>query len=198
MVAVEAARLADTGLPSAALSGGWRISIKAQYLDARKGSDVTAATQDWLLRLASACCFSVYFLLCGEIWPNHDVQRWRLRPTNTDVAHGCWPWQFLQLLSVNVTRSSTKSFRFSWLKVKTTPLTCPGVLSSLHWIYVHLLCWRVSCSPVSSRTFQKPFPNSSNSRVFKSFKRLSTTVKIKSSKNTHQQSYMRINEWAPN
>lgn len=96
MVAVEAARLADTGLPSAALSGGWRISIKAQYLDARKGSDVTAATQDWLLRLASACSFSIYLLLCGETWPNHNVQRWRLRPTNTDTAHGCWPWQFLK------------------------------------------------------------------------------------------------------
>lgn len=90
MVAVEAVRLADTGLPSAALSGGWRISIKAQYLDARKGSDVTAATQDWLLPLASACNFSVYLLLCGETWPNHNIQRWRLRPTNTDAAQGCW------------------------------------------------------------------------------------------------------------
>lgn len=51
MVAVAAVRLADTGLPSAALSGCWRISIKAQYLAASKGSDVTAATQDLLLHL---------------------------------------------------------------------------------------------------------------------------------------------------
>lgn len=51
MVAVAAARLADTALPSAALSGCWRISIKAQYLDTSKGSDVTAATQDLLLHL---------------------------------------------------------------------------------------------------------------------------------------------------
>lgn len=46
-VARAAARLADTGRPTAAGAGFWRISIKAQLLclDARSGSDATAVTQ---------------------------------------------------------------------------------------------------------------------------------------------------------
>lgn len=226
MVAVEAARLADTGLPSAALSGCWRISIKAQYLDARKGSDVTAATPVWLLHLASACGFSVHLRLCGETRPNQNVPRWRWRPANADAAHGCWPWQSLVLLSANVTQSSTKSFCFGWLKVIFSRTAAPLKLQSgpilqyptgggVH--YPTHLSWATFQSSLDLRTssllkgFMLPdqphklletFHGFSkllqHPGVFESLKRSSMTVKIKSSNNTHQQSDMRRNEWAPN
>lgn len=105
MVAVDAARLADTALPSAALSGCRRISIKAQYLDASKGSDVTAVTQDWLLHLHQRAAF--WYI---NYKTEHTVQRSWWRPTHADAAHGRWPWQCLELLSPNVTQFSTTCF----------------------------------------------------------------------------------------
>lgn len=166
----------------AALSGCWRISIKAQYSDASKGSDVTAATQDWLLHLHQHAGLPCLYCAGNITEPQ--------RPEVTVKAHrrrrSSWarPRQNPELLSVNVTQSSTNSS--SGLKVNFSRTPAPLKLQfaptlqdpkGVHYptyvswgtfqssLHLHPHCWRLSCSPVTPRTFQKPptaFPNSSN------------------------------------
>lgn len=159
MVAVAAARLADTALPSAALSGCWRISIKAQYLDTSKGSDVTAATQDLLLHLHQhAASPHIYYHTGKKTEPQ--------RPEVTAKTH--------KRRRSSVTQSSTFP---APLKLQSGPegvhyptyLSWGPFQSSLH---LHPHCWRVLPPEPSGNLWHTP----PSSGCFESCQRLSSPV----------------------
>lgn len=160
MVAVAAARLADTALPSAALSGCWRISIKAQYLDTSKGSDVTAATQDLLLHLHQhAASPHIYYHTGKKTEPQ--------RPEVTVKTH--------KRRRSSVTQSSTFP---APLKLQSGP-------EGVH--YPTYLSWGPFQSSLlkgfAPRTFREPLAHPSIIWVFWKLPKI-----VKSCNNTHQHS----------